>query len=160
MDSGWYWHALPFFATPGWALLMLVFADYAGWYWYILPFFVGHHLSWLHREERTSGGVPATSCHFRGFGPSGKTFLFLLDRPAIVDSWVVFVSELSFHCWFMWNKLLVFWQDRSCLLQRTNRPTSFFFSIELSFPLPLVGAGLEGMLKHLRTLIKSSFWKI
>lgn len=31
--------------------------------------------------------------------------------------------------------------------------------INLSFPLPLVGSGLEGRLKHLRNLIKSGIWK-
>jgi hypothetical protein len=28
-----------------------------------------------------------------------------------------------------------------------------------SFPLPLVGGGLQGKLKHLRTIIKNRFWK-
>ena len=40
-----------------------------------------------------------------------------------------------------------------------NLSKQVHFPCILSFPLPLVGGGLQGRLKHLRTIIKSRLWK-
>jgi len=40
-----------------------------------------------------------------------------------------------------------------------NRSTSSFALLTFSFPLPLVSGGLEGRLRHLRTVIKVGFEK-
>jgi hypothetical protein len=47
------------------------------------------------------------------------------------------------------------------LLQRTfsNRSTPHPHTGILSFPLPLVGGGLKGRLRCLRTIIRNEFWK-
>ena len=162
-DAGWYWYTLPFFAGHLWVLVTLVFFDDdAGWYWYTLPFFPGHPLSWLHREQRTSGGVLAASCQVRRLRLIGRALWFLLDWAAVADSWMVFASGSSYHCWFVWTELLISWQHRLDLLRRaiSKQVHILLCPINLSFPLPLVGDGVEGLLKHLRTLIKSRFWKI
>jgi hypothetical protein len=60
---------LPFFASHGWALLMLAFADYTGWYWYIyhsLLVIVCHDFiernAYTHtKKKKPSGGIPAAS---------------------------------------------------------------------------------------------------
>ena len=59
----------------------------------------------------------------------------------------------------LWTELLISRQHKSVLLQRTflNRSTPPFCT--LSFPLPLVGRGLQKRLKHLRTIIKNRIWK-
>jgi hypothetical protein len=75
---------------------------------------------------------------------------------------MAFASGLSCCCWFMWTELLISWQGTLDLLQRTlsKQVHILLCSSNLSFPLPLVGSGLEGRLKHLRTLNKCRFWKI
>jgi hypothetical protein len=58
--------------------------------------------------------------------------------------WCVLICESS-CCWwwFMWTELLIFWQYRLDLLQRTISKQVYILlcSINLSFPLYLVGAG-------------------
>lgn len=70
----------------------------------------------------------------------------------------VFVSRSDRAAAFdLWRELLISRQYRWELLQRTllNRSTPQHPSPHiLSFPLPLVGGGLKGRLKHLRTMVK------
>jgi hypothetical protein len=67
-----------------------------------------------------------------------------------------FVSGWSCCYWFLGSELLIPGQCRLCELQRTTSKEVHTpqYPITLSFPLPLVGGGLGGKLKHLSTLIK------
>ena len=109
-------------------------------------------------KPRTFPGIP--------LGPS--CWLVLKLRPAVS-------ARQCNWCWFMFaiqtlpNWLLVYpwsvckwielplltcaWQHRWDLLQRTISKQVHFPQI-LSFPLPLVGGGLEGRLKHLKPIFK------
>ena len=80
----------------------------------------------------------------------------------VADLWMVFASGSRYCCWFVWTDLLISWQCRLNILQRTIfKPVHILLCpINLAFSLPLVDGELEGRLKHLRTLIKSRFWKI
>jgi hypothetical protein len=42
--------------------------------------------------QKLLGGVPVASCHFCRFGPIGRASHFILDRPVIANSSMVFVS--------------------------------------------------------------------
>lgn len=58
----------------------------------------------------------------------------------------------------LWTELPISRQHRWELLQRTLSK-QVDFPCTLSFPLPLVGGGQQGRLKHLRTIIKYRFWR-
>jgi hypothetical protein len=71
----------------------------------------------------------------------------------MADSWMVLASRSSYSCWcwwFMWAELMISWQQRSYLPQRTisNQVHIPLCPINLSFPLHLMDGGLEGKLKH------------
>jgi hypothetical protein len=127
--------------------------------WFCFAFFTGYCLSWLCREKFTKEllmifpWLLAASLDL-GWLATGKASWFPLDQTALVNSWTVFASGSSYHCWFMRTELQISWHWRleSPLL---NRSTSAFAL--LTFSLLLVGGRLEWRLKHLRTLIKVSF---
>ena len=113
-------------------------------------------------------------------------FLLVLVPPADLCL-AVSAARLYHHCWFMfaiptlpnwifgilmkylwmdwaaaadlWTKLLISWQRRWDLLQRTLSE-QVHFPHSFTSSLSLVGVGPEGRLKHLRTIIKSKLWKI
>jgi hypothetical protein len=103
-------------------------------------------LLWLHREmhQRTSGGVPASCCCLR-LKPIRRASRFLLGQATTAD-----LCELN--CCYPDNK-------------HRNHPQKtiskqVYIPLCLAFPLPLVGSGLKGRLKHLRMLIKLGSEKI
>ena len=86
---------------------------------------------WRKTHQRTSGGVLAASCHFRGLVLIGKASWFLLDPDGTACVWC-FARRLDFWPW------------RLKLPQRTisKQVHKLPFPINLSFSLPLVGGGL------------------
>jgi hypothetical protein len=85
-------------------------------------------------HQKSSGGVPATSCHFYGLGPIDRVSWFLLDQTAIAESWMVFGSRPSCYCWFVWSELLISWQCSLDLLQRNTSKHIYILFVLLAFP--------------------------
>ena len=85
----------------------------------------------------------------------GKALKFLLDQTAVK----VFASGSSY--WLGWTELPISWQCRLDSPQRTlsKQAHSLLCPVNLSFPLPPEGGGLEGRLEHLNTRIKVGFRK-
>jgi hypothetical protein len=112
-------------------------------------------------HQRTSGNNPMASCHFLRLRLIGRALQFLLYQSTIPDSQMVFVSGLSYYCWFTWNKLLIFENADWIHPQITSsKQVNILLSpINLSFPLLLMGGGPEGRLKYLITFIKGGFVK-
>lgn len=83
--------------------------------------------------------------------PWEEALWFLLDQNVVVDSWKVFVNGSSYPCWITWTELLISWQYRLDLFQRTISKEFHILPclINFSFLLPLIGDVLEGRLKHL-----------
>ena len=92
-----------------------------------------------------------------------ETWLFLLGHVTAADSCLLsqhYWTGLLVYSWSiqedwlaaadLWTKRLISWQCRLDLLQRTISK-QVHFPCSLSFLLPLVGVGLEGRLKHLRS---------
>ena len=79
------WFALPLFAGLLWALLMLVFTDYAVWHWFTLPsslIIVG--CDFIERnapKDFSSSFLPLLELRLIGFFSR-----FLLDQTAIANS--------------------------------------------------------------------------
>jgi hypothetical protein len=95
----WYWFALPLFADLPWALLtwsslMML------WHWFTLPsslIIVG--CDFIERnapKDFSSSFLPLLELRLIGFFSR-----FLLDQTAIANSWMVFVSGLSYHGRFL-----------------------------------------------------------
>jgi hypothetical protein len=138
--------------------------DDAVWHWSTLPLFAGHHFVcvcvWLHREEnhqRTSGGVSAASADSDHLAEPGS--FFKIKLMLLIQEWCSSVDQAAAAD--VWTELLISWQCRFYSLQRTisKQVLNILCPINLSFPLPLVGGGVEGRLKHLSNLIKKGFEK-
>jgi hypothetical protein len=91
-----------------------------------------------------------------------EAWLSLLGRAILLLPWLP-VYSWSVCKWIelllpanLWTELLISRQCKWDLLQKTISKQVHFPSI-LSFPLPLRGGGLEGKLKHLRTITKIRF---
>ena len=90
-------------------------------------------------------------------GPIGRALWFLLNQAAIagVCKWIKLLLLIPVN----WTAGILTMKIGIAPRQFLNRSTSPFCPTNLSFPLPLVGGGLERRLKHLRTLIKVGFEK-
>ena len=94
-----------------------------------------------------------------------KNFLLLTHLSSLeLTSDSTLEEEPCSFCWIDLHvadssKLLTSWQHRQDLLQRTISIQVHSPHI-LSFSLPMMGGGLEGRLKCLRTVSKSRFWNI
>jgi hypothetical protein len=95
-------------------------------------------------------------------GAEAEARLFLLGSAIAADH-VCYPSSIELDYWCVCEVLTRGLScpdntEGSCSKEPfLNRSTSLHI---LSFPLPLVGGGLEGRLKHLRTIIKNRLWKI
>jgi hypothetical protein len=58
----------------------------------------------------------------------------------------------------LWTELPISRQHRWEGVPLKNHSKQVHLPHSLSFPLPLVGGGLKGKLKHLRTIIKNKIW--
>ena len=133
--------------------------DDALWYWYTLPFFTGYRWVCWHQSLLIVLDGIGTPYHF---------FLVIvcrdhIERNALKKYWwcsssflgligrALWVSSRSIcHCWLMnamWTELLISWQHRLDFLQGniSEQGHILLCSINLSFSLPLVGGGLEGV---------------
>ena len=96
-NTGWYWFTLPLFFGLHWALLMLVFADNAVQQW-----FTQSALLIIACHDFINRNAPKYFQQFsRGFLPlpwtqaDWQSLWFLLDRPAIIDLFMVFASPAN-----------------------------------------------------------------
>jgi hypothetical protein len=54
-------------------------------------------------ERNTPKNFWWCSCCFCGIRLIGRASPFLLDKTAVADLWMVFMSRLSCRCWFVWT---------------------------------------------------------
>ena len=146
-DAVWYWFALP---NLCWSSLTML------WYCFALPSLLILCHDFIETHQRPSSDILEASCTFSWPNPMGRPLWFPLAWTAIADSWMVFVSGSSCGCWFVWAELLLSWQWRLDLLQRTISKQVHvpLCPINLFFALPLMGGRVEGRLRRLRTFIK------
>jgi hypothetical protein len=115
-------------------------------------------LLWLHTEKCTKElllifwNLLATS---RDLG-NWQSLKVSSGSNCPANSGMLFSRGLSYCCWFVQIELLISWQWRLELPQRTvsKQVKITLCSINFSFELPLVNTGLEERLKHWRTFIK------
>jgi hypothetical protein len=111
-----------------------VYCDVWYWFpWHSLLIIICH--DFVERNQRSSSNVLKASCHFCRLWTIERALWFLLDQTGIADSWMMFVSRLSYHCWFLWIELLLFWQLRLDSPKELflNRATSSFTLLTLPF---------------------------
>jgi hypothetical protein len=96
--------------------------------------------------QKTSGGILEASWHFLWFRLISRALWFLLDW---VD-WAAAADSCELNYWYPDNI------DWNCFKEIFLDSSTSFFALST---FPLVSRGIEGMLKHFRTLTKSWFWK-
>ena len=156
-DTVWYWYALPFFTDHQCTLMTLLFTYDAVWCRIPFPLFSGHPLTWLHREKCTKEllvvfwQLLATLSDLALF--VGPHVLICIDLPLLIHEWGL--QGVALPLMIIWTELLISWQCRMDSLQRTNSKWVHILlcPINFSFPLPLVGGGLEERVNHLSALI-------
>lgn len=154
----WHWFALPFFAELCLVLLMLVFTDDAVVLATLPPLLIIVCYDFI--EKNASKNFSWYSSGFLLLLWTWVLCFFLIELQLLICEWCLQVDRAStaslceLNCWYPdnthWN------HPQITISKQVHIPLC---SINLSFPLPLLGCRLQESLKNLRTLIKVCFEK-
>jgi hypothetical protein len=106
--------------SPGHSLLVFL-----GFYWYLclLTTLLWHWFPLLSSHDFIERNAPKNFLCFPATSwlrLIGRTLQFLLDQTALADSWMVFVSGLSYYCWSLWTEPLISWNQSLETSQRIS----------------------------------------